>query len=270
MASESTAKTIMVALLVTIVSSIMVSGTVVALRPLQEKNKQEEKKKNVLLASGVYQKGEDIDTQFANFEPLLVDVSSGSPATEKISAEDYDMFKMLKDPATTIELSITEDIAGIRRISRLQMVYLLKKNGQIENLILPIYGKGLWSTMYGFLVLEKDLNTVKGITFYEHGETPGLGGEIDNPRWKALWQGKKLFDNDEYKFAVLKGAVSSQDPLKDFHIDGLSGATLTIRGVDAAIKFWLGKHGYGEFISYLKEQEQPTQETTNNSGESHE
>lgn len=260
MASESTAKTITVALLVTIVSSIMVSGTVVALKPLQEKNKQEEKKKNVLLASGVYQKGENIDEQFAHFEPLLVDITTGSPAKEQISAEDYDMFKMLKDPATTINLSATEDIAGIRQVSRLQMVYLLKKDGHLENLILPIYGKGLWSTMYGFLVLEKDLNTIKGITFYEHGETPGLGGEIDNPRWKALWSGKRLFKDEKYQFAILKGAVPTQDPLKDFHIDGISGATLTIRGVDSTVKFWLSKNGYGDFVSYLKKANQKENE----------
>lgn len=254
MASESTLKTITVALLVTVVSSVLVSGTVVALKPLQEKNKKEEKKKNVLLASGVYNKDKSIDEQFARFDPLLVDLSSGKPSEEKISPDDYEMKKMLKSPDTSISLTSQQDIAGIRTIPKLMMVYLLKKDGELKNIILPIYGKGLWSTMYGFLVLEGDFNTIKGITFYEHGETPGLGGEIDNPKWKAIWQGKHLFDKAKFAFEVLKGSVSPQDPMKLYHVDGLSGATLTRNGVNNTVRFWFGNDGYGKFLTYLKEQ----------------
>lgn len=261
MASESTLKTITVALLVTVVSSVLVSGTVVALKPLQEKNKKEEKKKNVLLASGIYNKDKSIEEQFANFEPLLVDLSSGKPSQEKISPDDYEMKKMLKSPDTSISLTPQEDVAGIRIIPKLMMVYLLKKDGALENVILPIYGKGLWSTMYGFLVLEKDFNTIKGITFYEHGETPGLGGEIDNPKWKAIWKGKELFNADKYEFAIIKGSVSPQDPLKMYHVDGLSGATLTSNGVNNTIRFWFGAEGYGKFLTYLKEQNSQNTQT---------
>jgi Na+-transporting NADH:ubiquinone oxidoreductase subunit C len=125
--------------------------------------------------------------------------------------------------------------------------------GSIEKVILPIYGKGLWSTLYGFLALGKDLNTVEGITFYEHGETPGLGGEVDNPNWKALWKGKMAFDDaGTVALTVIKGKVDPSEENARYQIDGLSGSTLTTRGLDAMVKFWLGDQGYGAFLKQLK------------------
>lgn len=123
-------------------------------------------------------------------------------------------------------------------------------------MILPIKGYGLWSTLYGFIALEGDLNTVAGIGFYEHAETPGLGGEVDNPLWKAKWEGKKVFD-DEGKTAlkVIKGPVDSKRAGSEYQIDGLSGATLTSRGVSQLIQFWLGENGFAPFLTKLKEGE---------------
>jgi Na+-transporting NADH:ubiquinone oxidoreductase subunit C len=124
----------------------------------------------------------------------------------------------------------------------------------VEKLILPIYGKGLWSTLYGFLALEKDLKTVSGITFYQHGETPGLGGEVDNPNWKGKWQGKQAFDDSgDVIIKVIKGAVIPGAPDADHQIDGLSGATLTARGVDNLVQFWLGENGYGPYLQQIRE-----------------
>ena len=113
---------------------------------------------------------------------------------------------------------------------------------------LPIEGKGLWSTLYGFLVLGSDGATIRGITFYQHGETPGLGGEIDNLDWKALWDGRQAFDADGRPvIEVVKGKASGPT-----EVDGLSGATLTSRGVTNLVRFWLGDNGFGPYLEQFR------------------
>jgi Na+-transporting NADH:ubiquinone oxidoreductase subunit C len=110
-----------------------------------------------------------------------------------------------------------------------------------------VYGKGLWSTLYGFLSVEADKATVRGITFYKHAETPGLGGEVDNANWKQLWHGKQAFDSDG---AVALGVIKGKAPAEDPHaVDGLSGATITSNGVDDMVKYWLGPEGFGKFLA---------------------
>ena len=152
-------------------------------------------------------------------------------------------------------LVFDEDIARIKKKPKYMPVYEVRDQGEVSKYIFPIYGKGLWSTLYGFLALDKDLETIRGITFYQHGETPGLGGEVDNPKWKALWKGKKAFDeNNDVKISVIKGKVDTSNPNKEYLVDGLSGATLTTRGVDHLVKYWLGKHGYGAFIDNLRKE----------------
>ena len=122
-------------------------------------------------------------------------------------------------------------------------MFRAKKDGRY---IFPIEGKGLWSTLYGFLAVNKDLNTVEGIIFYAHGETPGLGGEIENPRWTGLWPGKKVFDKDgSPAISVVKGQAKPGDP---YQVDGLSGATITARGVMHLVRFWMGDEGYGNYL----------------------
>jgi Na+-transporting NADH:ubiquinone oxidoreductase subunit C len=92
------------------------------------------------------------------------------------------------------------------------------------------------------------------VTFYDHAETPGLGGEVDNPRWKDSWKGKQAIDETgKVKIEVLKGVVDTSRPESKYQIDGLSGATLTTRGVDNIVKFWLGDDGYGSLLKRLKE-----------------
>jgi len=146
-----------------------------------------------------------------------------------------------------------KDIGGIRRKSRYQSIYFTKGDRDQRRIILPMHGNGLWSTMYGFLALDAaDLNTILSFAFYEHGETPGLGGEVDNPDWKGSWtQNKKAFD-DSWKpsIKVVKGKAR-QDSIHE--VDGLSGATLTARGVENLVLFWLGEEGYGPLLTRLRE-----------------
>ena len=118
-------------------------------------------------------------------------------------------------------------------------------------LILPIRGYGLWGTLYGYMAIEEDFNTVAGLEFYDHKETPGLGAEVDNPRWKDLWPGKKIYQNKEVKLTVMKGKVPSDDINIDYRVDGLSGATLTSRGVTNMITYWFGESGYSKLFEEL-------------------
>jgi Na+-transporting NADH:ubiquinone oxidoreductase subunit C len=125
----------------------------------------------------------------------------------------------------------------------------------IERIILPVHGKGLWSTLYGFMALDADGNTIRRLAFYEHGETPGLGGEVDNPRWIALWDGKKVYDEDfDPEIQVIKGQVTPNTANADYKVDGLSGATITARGVSNLVRYWMGDHGYKSYLKRLQPQ----------------
>jgi Na+-transporting NADH:ubiquinone oxidoreductase subunit C len=109
--------------------------------------------------------------------------------------------------------------------------------------------------MFGFLALDADFRTIRGFTFYEHGETPGLGGEIDNPRWQKKWQGKLAFSEDgQVMIEVLRGSVEAGDPLAPYRVDGISGATKTTQGVQGLVRFWLGENGYGPFLDRAAEE----------------
>jgi Na+-transporting NADH:ubiquinone oxidoreductase subunit C len=106
--------------------------------------------------------------------------------------------------------------------------------------------------LYGFVALESDANTIAGLGFYEHGETPGLGGEVDNPRWKALWEGKRAYRDGQVAINVAKGAVNPQSSGANWQVDGLSGATLTSRGVSNLVQFWLGAEGFQPYLTNLR------------------
>src|SRR5690606_21705101 len=172
---------------------------------------------------------DDVRSRFeANIKPIVVELESGEIA-EDIDAKTFDQRAARGDPDRSTEAPA--NAAKVQRLPKHALVYQVKKGDDVEALIFPIEGKGLWSTLYGFIALDEDVMTIKGITFYEHGETPGLGGEVDNPSWKALWPGRKAFSQDwEPKIEVKKGQAG---PVKDdpYHVDGLSGATITSRGV---------------------------------------
>jgi len=183
MSRDSTAKVLTVAFLLCLVCAILVSAAAVGLSSRQERNKTEEKRKNILQAAGLYEEGRPIDEQFKKIQPRIVDLQTGSSLTAstppRLTAGRPDA-----DTETSHRIPAARDLAGIKTRSRYSDVYLVMDDGRLRQVILPVYGKGLWSTMYGFVSLADDLTTVKGFAFYEHGETPGLGGEIDNPTWK--------------------------------------------------------------------------------------
>lgn len=247
---DSTGRTIGVALALCIVCSIVVSSAAVMLKPAQQANKQLDFNRNILAAAGLLEEGKSVPEQFKQITVKLVDMETGEFTEVPEGVDKYDQRKASKDPARSTALSGKEDVAKIKRRVDVTKVYLVEGDNGVETVILPIKGYGLWSTLYGFLALGSDLNTVVGLGFYEHGETPGLGGEVDNPKWKALFEGKKAYEPDgSVGLSVVKGAAPAGS---EYDIDGLSGATLTSRGVDHLIKFWLGENGYAKFLNNLK------------------
>ncbi|MEM7082053.1 MAG: Na(+)-translocating NADH-quinone reductase subunit C [Pseudomonadota bacterium] len=242
-------KTVFVAVMLCLVASLMVSSIAVALRPMQEANKLRDKQINVLQVAGVYQPGDDVAEAFSAFEPHVLELETGQFSSD-FDPATFDDRAASDDPALSVEL--TEDPASIGRQSRYRTVYVLRNDeGGVDKVVLPIHGYGLWSTLYGFVAVEANGNDIFGLQFYEHGETPGLGAEVDNPAWKAQWQGKKIFDgNGDMAITVAKTPPEAGD---DYHVDGLSGATLTSVGIDNLVRFWLGASGYSPFLERLKQ-----------------
>ncbi len=260
MSSDSTKKTIQVALGVCLVCSILVSTAAVSLGPKQAENKQVDKIKNILAAGGLDYKDKDPQQIFKEkIKPVTVELESGKivepeSISQLLTPKNFDIKKLSNIPDLSKSIPPSEDIAGIKRKPAYMTVYeVLDDKGNVLKYIFPVHGKGLWSTMYGFISLDNKLKTVEGITFYEHGETPGLGGEVDNPKWKNSWKGKKAFnEKGEFIIDVIKGKVDPSSPEADHQIDGLSGSTLTTRGVDNLMKYWLGENGYGAFIEKVR------------------
>lgn len=249
---ESAKKTIVVSLLLCLVCSIVVSTAAVLLKPAQVANKSLDFKRNILLAAGLLDPALDIETQFQQVNTKIVDLDSGK-FTDRFDVDKFDQRKSASDSSLSTSLSGDEDIAKIARRENFAKIYLIEGEQGVETVILPIKGYGLWSTLYGFIALESDVNTVVGVGFYEHAETPGLGGEVDNPNWKAQWVGKKIYASDgSLAVQVVKGKVNPQASAAQHQVDGLSGATLTSRGVNNLMRFWLGEGGYANFLQNLK------------------
>ena len=168
------------------------------------------------------------------------------------SIDDYDQIAATKDPDLSRQIPASDDIAIIKNRENVGKVYILRDNfNKIDKLILPIRGYGLWGTLYGYISIEDDFNTVSGIEFYEHKETPGLGAEVDNTKWKKSWKGKKIYESQDVALAVIKGKVEKDDMKSSYKIDGLSGATITSRGVTNMVSYWFGSSGYSNLLRNL-------------------
>ncbi len=251
--SHSNQRAFTVTFVVCVVCSALVIAAAVLLRPVQQANRLLERQTNVLAAAGLLEPGKSVEALSKQLDSRLVDLASGE-FVEVEDPEHFDARKAARDPTQSIALTPEQDIAQIKRRANYARVYLVwNKAGDLKTIILPVYGYGLWSQLYGFLALESDGNTVVGLSFYEHAETPGLGGKVDDPRWKRLWPGKRVYD-EQWRPAIqlVKGAVNRQSPEASHQVDALSGATLTTRGVEDLLRFWLGPDGFGKFLAKMR------------------
>ena len=206
---------------VTIVLGIIIATTADNLRERQEINEELDIKKNILYALGYKQ---NIDNPWTN---KIVESLYNNSINEIYLDRKGTVYKKQED----IEKNPLK-------------IYQRMDNGLITGYAIPIEGKGLWGTMYGYFAIEPDAVTVKGITFYRHKETPGLGGEVDKEWFKNNFIGKRLVDNDGklVSIEVIKGFVSEKDPEAYRKVDGISGATITGKGVTTFLKKDLDKY----------------------------
>ena len=240
---------------VCVVCAILVSSSAVSLQDRQAANEALEKQRNVLVAADLASSDErlsrqEVEARFAPVRQIVIDLRSGEEVSE-VDPQLFDQRAATNDPVTSRE--VPKNDARVARVSEYALVYELRDaNNNLQLAILPVNGMGLWSTLYGFVALASDLETIRGLTFYEHLETPGLGGEVDNPRWKGLWVGRKAFDTDhEVRIEVIRGRAGA--PSEDPHrVDGLAGATMTSRGVTNLLHFWLGEDGFRPYLDRLR------------------
>lgn len=252
--NDSFEKTIAVALAVCFICAILVAFSAVALKPLQVYNKSLDMKKNILDVAGLLRDDVSVDDAFKQIETKIVDLETGS-YVDDIDPATYDQRKAAKDPDMSVKIPPEDDIASIKTKAKYSKVYLVKQNDKIESIILPVHGYGLWSTMYGFLALGADGKTVQSINFYDQAETPGLGGEVVNPNWRALWKGKSVYNEQgEAVLGLIKGNVDASKPSAKHQVDGLAGATLTSNGVTNLVRYWMGKNGFAPYLEKMRSQ----------------
>jgi len=234
--------------------STLVALAAVGLKPYQDANKSLDQKKNILAAAGLYQQSISVEEQFSSIETRLVELATGKfVVDQRLDPQFFDQLDSAAKDETGLAIEKDDDVAGIRRQEKYSLVYLVKDGASVDQIVLPVRGKGLWSTMYGYVAIDSDLNTIRGVAFYEHGETPGLGGEIENPRWQKGWQEKNLYnDSSDLLISVVKSGTQSSPEEQAYHIDGLSGATLTTKGVDNMMRFWFGDHGFKPFFEQFR------------------
>ena len=250
--TDTVVGTLLVAFVVSLVCSSLVASEAVVLKPRQVANAILDMRRNILAVAGLLDPARDVDELFEGIEPRVLDLETGAYADD-IDPETFDPAEAAKDLEQSVEVPAEIDVARVGRRAKHALVYLVRRDGEVSKIILPVSGYGLWSTMVGFLALEADGNTVADITFYSHGETPGLGDFIAKPAWRRLWRGKRAFDESgNLKLQVVKGRVSADDPLADYHVDGVSGATLTGNGVTKMMQYWLSDHGYGPYLRNIQ------------------
>ncbi len=269
---DSLSNTLVVSIVLCVVCSLAVSAAAVALRPYQEANEVVDRQRNILDASGLAQ-GEfglpaseltvaQINELYERVEERLVDLQTGQYVTD-MDVATYNPQAAAKDAELSVPTNDPQYTIGRNRRERIARVFLVMnpKTGGISQVVLPVYGRGLWSTLYGYLAIRRDLETVQGLTFYEHGETPGLGGEVDNPRWKAQWTGVKLYDDQgQQALGVARGPAPADS---QYLVDGLSGATITSNGVTHLVRYWVGPDGYQTYLQQLKAELQASQGESN-------
>ena len=256
--NDGSTKTLIVALTVSLVCAVLVSTAAVLLKPAQVANRERERQQQILDIVARLPGVEDLlgSIDVPQIEVHVIDFATGNYAPS-IDPREYDHRKAAQDPQQSIELPPEQDIANIQRRARYGTVYLVKKGDRTELFILPVHGSGYASTLYGYLALARDANTVVALSFFEHAETPGMGARIDDPEWRIQWQGKKVRDvAGTLQIGVASGRVDPADPDFEFQVDGITGATRTTRGITNLLRFWLGEYGFGLYLQkHRSEQE---------------
>ena len=247
----SPARILLFATIVCAICAVAVSSVAVLLQPRIAENRQLDREKKVLIAAGLILSDDQPSGK------TVRDMFRTRVTTQQIEFETGTVSTPLDGDGNVapVTRAAPANAAGLVEIPVQSLFYTVTPPDQQPVVVFPVEGKGLWSTMRGFLALDaRTLNTVIGLEFYEHAETPGLGGEIDNPRWKALWKDRLAFDAEGR--AMLHVAKRRVGPASEYPhgVDAIAGATITGRGVTELLKFWLGPDGYGPLLARLRQE----------------
>lgn len=221
---QSNLYTIVFIIITSLVAALILSVSSTMLKERQERNAELDVKKNILYAVNLLKKDSDPEKLYKDYIRSFVVNSEGKVLEKSSPAEKINFERELEKQPGDREYPVFMSISD--------------KDGKISAYCIPIVGKGLWSTLYGYLALETDLKTIKGISFYKHAETPGLGGEIENPEFQRNFYGKKILSEsgELVSVTVLKGKTRPNSPTLIHEVDGISGATLTSNGVNKLLK----------------------------------
>ena len=248
---DGIANTLLIAIGVSLVCSVLVTAAVMLLRPLQLENEFFFKNRvGVLQAAGLYERGADLNKSFEVIDQRIVDLATGE-YTDVVPVDGFDPVAAAIDPELNVAIPEDQDEADLKRRAKYALVSLVRSDDGVDQIILPVYGAGMWSTIRGYLAVSPDGQTVRGLYFYEHGETPGIGDLIEDPDWLAKWDGVKIYDDEgEAKLGVARRRVRAP-----FEVDAISGATRTTRGVTNMLRYWMGPHGFGPYIQRIQNEE---------------
>ncbi|MGI9248193.1 MAG: Na(+)-translocating NADH-quinone reductase subunit C [Woeseiaceae bacterium] len=242
---------------IALVCSVLVSASAIGLRPIQERNALIERSRNIVALSGLVEpgaslSGDEILAAVAQMEVRILDIDTGE-FYDGIDPEEFDPRRAVLDPELGVAIPADLDLAQLGRRSRFEIVYIAYKDDDIHRVILPIVGQGMWSTLYGFIALENDFNTIAAATFYEQAETAGLGDRIADPDWLANWEGRALFGADgQFRFRIAAGPIEPGSAAAVHEVDGISGASVTAGAVTRLVEYWFGPNGYAPFLEKLR------------------
>lgn len=257
MNNDSPIKAVIVVAATALLCSILVTLAAVTLQPIQRAYQDLERNRFLVGISGLTDgvaelPDRDVVSLFQRFEARIVNLDTGT-FDNTYNPDTFDTGKAAADPVLSIAIPAELDGAKLSRRSRLVTVFLVNDGDKLQRMMLPIYGQGMWSTIYGYIALEADLNTIADITFYEQAETAGMGDKILRPDWLAGWRGRKLYDETgSLRFRIGGGAVDPASPAARYHVDGITGATVTVDAVMRMVVYWFGPHGFAPFLEFYR------------------
>jgi Na+-transporting NADH:ubiquinone oxidoreductase subunit C len=236
-----------VGLVTALAAGLIFSGTALWLRPIQAANQDMDVVRDVLEVAGIPSEGDPRRAFARHVRVRMVDLATGE-YTAGVDPVGHDPVAYARDLETSREIPREEDIAGVGRVGNVARVYLIQEDGEVRGVVLPLRGQA-WSELSALLAVAADGNTILGFKVYRHEETPGLGGRVDDPAWRASWAGKLLRDGGgTLRFRV---GPTGEGGEAAFRVDAFTGATFTSEGVQNIVRFWMGDLGFGRYLARL-------------------
>lgn len=249
---DSTRRTILVSLAICFACSVAVSISTVLLRPIRSEHARLAREARVreMLSRQPGLSGLVGDLPDVDLEQWVVELATGARAPE-IDPASFDPQRAATDPGAGRVVPAERDIARIKHQARHAVVTVVRRADVIQTLVLPVFGRGYASVIHATVAIAADGKTIQGLTIDRHGETPGIGSEIEEPEWLRQFSGKQALDEEGLPTLEVVTDEPSNEPARS-RVDFISGATRSSLGVGRALRFWLGEDGYGPFLARVR------------------